>query len=360
MKLVYILHFPYRLLIVFYPRSSGLVSMEIAQSYLPVEILNRIIWFTIPDRNYLAYPASHSTTKTLLAFLTVSRATSRAAKILLYTHCLYIDASWRLDSLLSTSLAKLDPPISLSRIQNLYLAPFPGHTIRDRRIVSQVTELFTLLSPSLKRLVINMPLRSHYPGDDAIEKLRPILRKGFEQLIHLEEFSSVKDELYLAWWDPEVTDVPNVQDDLNDDDGSEHWLNDFMFENWTQLRYLALYNCDLNDAFKLALASMSMLERVVLSRPDQGEESWFDETLPQVTLIESSDHISDVGIQRMTSGSQPPDGQLDAWKYKLFVDKEEDPISSVQDWSVEHMLDGSIWSLPDLVERGGENKIYAI
>jgi hypothetical protein len=343
--------------------------MDIVPLYLPIEILDRIIWFTIPDRNYLAYPASHSTTKTLLAFLTVSRATSRAAKVLLYTHCLHIDTPWRLDSLLSESLARPDPPIPVSCIQTLYLAPFPGCTIRDRKIVNQITELFTLLGPSLRRLVINMPLRSHYPGDDAIEKLRPILRKGFEKLVHLEEFSSVKDELYLAWWDPGATDVPNHQDDSDDDDddddddGSEHWLNDFMFENWTRLRSLALYNCDLDDGFKLALASMLMLERVVLSRPDRNEEfhgTWFDGTLPQVTLIESSDHVSDVGIQRITFENQPPDAKLDAWRYKLFVDKEDDPISFVQDWSLEHMLDGSIWSLPDLVELEGENKIYAI
>jgi hypothetical protein len=337
--------------------------MALVPVHLPVEILDRVIWFTVPDHNYLAYPASHSTTKTLLTFLTVSRATRRVARILLYTHSLYIDTPWRLNSLLSASLAESDPPIALCRIQNLYLAPFPGRTIRDRKIVNQITELFTLLGPSLKRLVINMPLRSHYPGDDAVEGLRPILREGFEQLVHLEEFSSVKDELYLAWWDPEVTDFPNLQDDSDDDDGSEHWLNDFMFENWTQLRSLALYNCDLNDGFKLALASMLMLERVVLSRPDWNEEfhgTWFDESLPQVTLIESSDHVPDVGIQRITFESQPPDAKLDAWRYKLFVEKEEDPISFVQDWSLEHMLDGSIWSLPDLVELAGENRISAI
>jgi hypothetical protein len=337
--------------------------METAPIYLPVEILDRIIWFTIPDHDYLAYSASHSTTKTLLAFLKVSKATSSAAKFLLYTHCLYIDTPWRLDSLLSASLAKQDPPISVSRIQNLYLAPFPGHTIKDRKIVNQITELFTLLGPSLKRLVINMPLHSHYPGDDALEGLRPILREGFEQLIHLEEFSSVKDELYLAWWDPQVTDLRNLQDDSDDDDGSEHWLNDFMFENWTQLRSLALYNCNLDDGFKLALASMLMLERVVLSRPDWDEEShdtWFDETLPRITLIESTEDDLDVGIQRMTFESQPRDGQLDAWRYKLFVDKEEDPIAFVQDWSLEHMLNGSIWSLPDLAELEGENNINAI
>jgi hypothetical protein len=345
--------------------------MDSAPVYLPVEILDRIIWFTIPDHNYLAYPATHSTTKTLLALLTVSRATSRAAKPLLYTHCLYVDTPWRLDSLLTASLARSDSPISMSCIHSLYLAPFPGRTIRDRKIISQITELFTLLGPSLKRLVINMPLRSHYPIEDTIERLRPILREGFEQLVHLEEFSSVKDELYLAYWNPEAYEIPEA--DLDPELGSdlyerhlEHWLDDFMFERWPKLRCLALYNRMLQYSFRQAIGRMPMLERVVLSRPDV-DEGFFDGTWPwymscyrdwmRITLVEATDDASHAGTRKMTFENLASDKQPNAWKYKLFVDKEEDPIFSVQDWTLQRMLDGSIWSLSDHTRLEGEDQI---
>jgi hypothetical protein len=333
--------------------------MDTIPPYLPVEILDRIIWFTVPDHNYLAYPASHTTTKILVAFLTVSKATGRAAKTLLYTHCLYIDTPWRLNSLLTASLTKPSPSISVSYIQSLYLAPFPGRTIRDRKIISQIAELFTLLGPSLKRLVINMPLRSHYPMEDTVERLRPILRKGFEQLVHLEEFSSVRDELYLAYWNSEVADVPYPVDNLDDEDGFEHWLDDFMFERWPQLRCLALYNRMLHYSFRQAIGRMPMLERVVLSRPDV-DEGFLNGTWPwymscyrdwvQITFVEATDDASHTGTRKMTFENLASDKQPNAWKYKLFVDKGEDPISSVQNWSLQRMLDGSIWSLSDHAE----------
>ncbi|KAH0286405.1 hypothetical protein M436DRAFT_76750 [Aureobasidium namibiae CBS 147.97] len=323
--------------------------------YLPVEILSCIIWFTIPDHNYLAYPASHITTKSLVALLTVSRATSRIAKTLLYTHCLYIDTPWRLDTLLTASLANPRLPVLLSSIQNLYLAPFPGRMIRDRKIINQITELFTLLGPSLKRLIINMPLRSHYPFEDVTEKLRPILRQGFEQLVHLEEFCSVRDELYLAYWDPDYSHIiPDLED--YDFESIHYTINDYMFERWPKLRLLALYNGLYGRDLKNALGRMPRLEQIVLSRPDFDESfvhgawssfaRWHKDRF-RFTLIESTDDASDVGLQKLTLGDQPPENQPDVWKYKAFVEEDKDPISSVQKWSMQRMLDGSLWSLAD-------------
>lgn len=327
-----------------------------APVYLPVEILNRIIWFTIPDHNYLAYPASHITTKTLVTLLTVSRATSRAAKNLLYTHCLYIDTPWRLDYLLTASLAKSCPPVAVSCIRNLYLAPFPGRTIRDRKIINQITELFTLLGPSLKRLVINMPLRSHYPEEDVTERLRPILRRGFEQLVHLEEFSSVRDELFLAYWNPEFSHIiPDLED--VDSDTFRYRINDFMFAKWPKLRLLALYNGLYSHDLKKTLASMATLEQVVLSRPDFDESfihgmwscyAYCCRDRLQFTLIESTDDASDVGLQKLSLEDQPSENQHNVWRYKAFVEKDEDPISSVQNWTLQRMLDGSLWNFSNV------------
>lgn len=312
--------------------------------YLPAELLERIIQFTIPDPDYLAYSASHPTTKTLVALCMVSRATNCTAKTLLYTHCLYIDKPWRLDVLLTRSFAQSNCLILVPRIKNLFLSPFSADTIRERKVVTQIAELFTLLGPSLKRLVIDMPLRSHYPEEDITDQLRPILREGFEKLIHLEEFCSVKDELYLAYWDP------TVSQQAHDDE-----VNDFMFEKWPKLRRLALYNQMLDSDFMSALTRVSNLESIVVSRPDyEGTESEWVRDMGMLfgdrvrsTYIKTTEVASEAGLRTHYVTGVPEGTQFDVWNYNLLLCKEDDPISSVQDWSLKRALDGSLWSLID-------------
>ncbi|KAH0020089.1 hypothetical protein KCU78_g6579, partial [Aureobasidium melanogenum] len=317
----------------------GLINVN-----LPVELLDHIISFTIPDLDYLAYPASHPTTKTLLALCMVSKATNRTAKTLLYTHCLYIDKPWRLDLLLTKSFSQSDFSIPVSRIETLYLSPFSGDTIRERKVVTQIAELFTFLGPSLKRLVIDMPLRSHYPEEDITDQLRPVLRRGFEQLVHLEEFCSVKDELYLAYWDP--TSSQQAHDDE---------VNDFMFEKWPKLRHLALYNQMLDSDFTSALARMPNLEKVVLPRPDYelDEMAWssdmaflFGDRI-QFTVVNTTDKPPEAGIRSMRCTIESSGVQSDTWKYNFLKGDDIDEIFAVQDWSLQCVLNGSLWSMPD-------------
>ncbi|KAH0372748.1 hypothetical protein KCU65_g964, partial [Aureobasidium melanogenum] len=311
---------------------------------LPFELLDHIIRLTIPDSNYLAYPASHPTTKTLLALCMVSKATSRTAKALLYTHCLYIDEPWRLDLLLMRSFSQSHFQTSASHIKRLYLSPFPRDTIREPKVVTQVAELFTLLGPSLKRLVINMPLRSHYPEEDVVDKLRPILRSGFEQLVHLEEFCSIEDELYLAYWDPAFSQHAHINE-----------VNDFMFEKWTKLRRLALYNQYVDPAFCEALTRMPNLEKVILSRPDfeADEASWSTDMALlfgrriQSIVVDATDRAPEAGMQSMRCRIESSGAQSDTWKYNLFAGDDPDEICVVQDWSLQCALDSSLWSLTD-------------
>ncbi|KAH0161572.1 hypothetical protein KCU67_g6286, partial [Aureobasidium melanogenum] len=311
---------------------------------LPVELLDHIISFTIPDLDYLAYPASHPTTKTLSALCMVSKATNRTAKILLHTHCLHIDKPWRLDLLLTKSFPQSDFPVPVSCIESLYLSPFSGDTIRERKVVTQIAELFTLLGPSLKRLVVDMPLRSHYPEEDIADQLRPVLRGGFERLVHLEEFCSIKDELYLAYWDP------TFSQQAHDDE-----VNDFMFEKWPKLRHLALYNQMLDSDFTSALARMPNLEKVVLPRPDYelDEMAWssdiaflFGDRI-QFAVVNTTDKPPEAGIRSMRCTIESSGVQSDTWKYNFLKGDDIDEISAVQDWSLQCVLNGSLWSMPD-------------
>ncbi|CAD0092657.1 unnamed protein product [Aureobasidium vineae] len=201
-------------------------------------------------------------------------------------------------------------------------------------------ELFTFLGPSLKRLVIDMPLRSHYPEEDIIDKLRPLLRKGFEQLIHLEEFCSVRDELYLAYWDP------TFSQQAHDDE-----VNDFVFEKWTKLRRLALYNQMLDDNFRTALSHMANLETVVLSRPDYDSDLRLDDLILQfevhvkVIVIDATDDAAQARMRKMLTDTDPSRTRSDAWELEILICEDKNPISAVQEWSLQSVLEGTLWAL---------------
>jgi len=90
-----------------------------------------------------------------------------------------------------------------------------------------------------------MPLRSYYLDDS-----RPILRSAFENLTELEEFCSIRDELYL-----DTLLAP-----------SEEAL---VWSLWPKLRTLALYNVDVwSQRFWKGLRQLENIETVVLTRGD--------------------------------------------------------------------------------------------
>jgi hypothetical protein len=326
------------------------------QTHLPVEVLDQIIQYIIPDADYLAYPSSHPTIETLISLLTVSKATSQIAKLLLYTHCLYIDTPWRLASLLTNSLSTTNCSVPAGRIDRLYISPFSGRTINERKVVEQITELFTILAPSLKRLIINMPLRSHYPQEDVVTKLRPILRQGFSLLTNLEEFSSVQDNLFLAYWDPAID---HVFPDEEWEGQLRHWITDFMFTRYKKLKRLALSHCDMGPAFLNALSELPYLEKVVVTRPWPGlySERFWPKRAGRLfggrvsfTVVQATDTPSEASVRKIIGGVEDlgVGERLDAWNYRLLVSKEEDGVSAMRKWSLERILKGEMWCLTDL------------
>ncbi|KEQ99105.1 hypothetical protein AUEXF2481DRAFT_399802 [Aureobasidium subglaciale EXF-2481] len=351
--------------------------MKLELLHLPFEILDQIIHFTIPDPHYLAYPASHSCTKTLLSLSRVSKFTFQTARKLLYTHCLYIDAPWRLGSLV-TALSHSNSTIPLSCPRNLYLSPFSGPTIRNREIVTNITVLFTILGPYLKRLVINIPLRSHYPEDDRTETLRPLLRQGFVKLVELEEFASVRDELYLAYWNPAFNHIPMIEEDEDEDnddddeDQEDHTITDFFPSYWPKLKHLALYNSVFDTTFMDALARMPLLNTVVLSRRDFGddEDDWLQlwnakvGARVEITFIESTDVELEAGIKKLTFTDLPPhravDTSLGVWMCALYTPEDGDAIGDVQEWTLKRMLDGSLWSSSELEKLATQAPLHCL
>lgn len=224
---------------------------------LPPEVLLRVAELVLPppSREPIAHRPSSAETRTLVALTLTSRTFYPLAIQLLHTHCLYIESAPRLRRLLTSlstpplpSLLAHRPPTLRRCLTSLFLSPF-GATLDDLPVASWTHELLALAAPHLRRLVVDMPLRTLYPEDDHLG-VRPVLRRAFDQLEAIEECVSVRDELYLA----------------------EDWgwvLQPLPWGRWHGLRRLALYNQDVGSGrFWDAMAKVPGLEKLVLTRAD--------------------------------------------------------------------------------------------
>lgn len=235
---------------------------------LPPDILLMVIdCLTQPSSSLpIAYRPSHAVTRTLLAWCRVSRVTYPTALCALYSHCLYIDSSDRLRLLLQ-SLQQLStrasgqlntrnhlPPVNIDRNLHSLFLDLPYQAIASYSVAENVYALFSRISPYLHRLVIDMPLRRFCMEDDG-PNTQPRLWEAFIQLVALEYFCSVRDELFMP-----RNGVENTPDELP------------VWSFWPKLKVLALYNQDVGSRFFPFLASMKEIRTVVLMRPDRLDE----------------------------------------------------------------------------------------
>lgn len=171
---------------------------------LPLELIFSIIESLLGDPRVIQNPCQSSTTKALVSFSLVCRATYSLATNYLRQRCLFIDNDRRLRHLIHTvestkhrvqgytgpgtdipGSLTIQPGSSLRPISSLYLSPF-GQTIDNQPTAIWIRELFCLVHPTLRRLVIDMPLLSLYPADDHLS-VRKTLREAFSLLTALEE-----------------------------------------------------------------------------------------------------------------------------------------------------------------------------
>lgn len=241
---------------------------------LPLELIFHIIDSLLPGDPRTVLRPSGSVTKTLLSLTRVCRAIYPVASNHLRQHCLYIDNDRRLRDLIwcvesASTLSQngnkhksnlsapvppsLPPGIALCPITSLYLAPF-GNSLDNLPTAIWIRELFCLIHPTLERLVIDIPLRSLYPADDHLN-VRKTLREAFCLLTNLEEFVSVRDELFLDLLEPEWRTEREMA----------------VWRLWPRLKRLALYNVAADETFWASVGEMHDLETVVLTRADDLE-----------------------------------------------------------------------------------------
>ncbi|KAE8139191.1 hypothetical protein BDV38DRAFT_291588 [Aspergillus pseudotamarii] len=260
---------------------------------------------------------------------------------LLLNHCLYLDSDKRLDLVLPQLLTddgnqKVDPT-------GLFLAPFPD-------------QLSLHICGNLRRLVIDVPLRYLYPDED-VQGLRKIIRASFVRLTQLEEFCSVRDEMYC--------------------DTVEDGIEPPVWSLWPRLKHLALYNQSVEwPAFLKALQQCPNLTHLVLTRPDSLTEpldsgledlKWWS-FLKRVVIINTArDHEIELEQREPDWPTsflgyllrlQHPDGAasnilsqdtnpvLEYITVNIPPGREEDDIDLCQEFTHHHAVQGTLWSYP--------------
>ena len=300
-----------------------------------MELIYHIITLLSPQNRRALIPASDVTAKTLVAWTRVCRATYVVASEHLWNHCTYIESNKRLERLLDGLRATTVPrgrqgPWNLT---SLYLAPF-GETLDNLRTALGIRDLFYAAKGTLKRLVIDMPLRSLYPKDD-VQNIRAALREGFSLLTALEEFVSIRDELFL-------------------DTHGLDWLPEepVVWTMWPKIHRLALYNPFITPKFWRDVIRMPRLESLVLTRADglcnesggagPGELFRSINRALRVVLV----NVSSQRPLRWGWGSMNPKGHLDVVTHDVptSCSGDENPIELCQNWAKSGAATGDIWT----------------
>ncbi|KAF5005895.1 hypothetical protein FDECE_7708 [Fusarium decemcellulare] len=227
-----------------------------------------------------------------------------------------------------------------------------------------VQDILTTLAPILKRLVIDMPLRSIRPEWDHMG-IKPHLRRAFEALVNIEEFVSIRDELYLAT----IDEIPHTEPEV--------WA-----ECWPKLRRVALYNPCLEGDYWHSMAQPPDLELFVGTRPDPPAEFFHDYNItekwhnaarqtrtPQeftLTVVDcvpeilefvaltarwerpdppNSVHVRAVGVIPPTEKDDYDEKHDNVWAWT------GDPIAATQHWIKKQALKGTLW---DEARKGTE------
>jgi hypothetical protein len=207
---------------------------------LPIELVLEVITGLLPPRDAILNSCD-DITKTLLSFTLICHETRKLAVRYLARYCVHLDSPERLHSFLSDASRKRYMPL----VTACSLAPFKDD-IDDLPLCNHIGDLFSNTCYTLRKLVIDMPLRTCYP-EDGHYVVRSVLREAFEVLVNLEEFVSTQDELYL-----DVTDMEHT----------------YVWARWPKLKRMALWNPDANETFWRHVAEHPSLETLVLSNPD--------------------------------------------------------------------------------------------
>jgi hypothetical protein len=318
---------------------------------LPLELIYHIISFVLPPDARTLVPASHITTRTLLALTTVSRGVYHYAARKLHQHCAYLDSAARLARFLACLEAqRMSTPLytvhggvekyGLSKLTQLYISitiddpssSFSSPSSSDSELAFQnLCALLHHISPTLKRLIIDVsglvafrtPTNRLIPDAKRTVKIQ-FLRAALASLARLEEIVDIYDDYGRGDW----------------------WA-----ESLPCLRRLALAaNC--SGEFRAPHrihGSLARLEMVVCVPGKVVGPSawgvplrWIGESLPCKVLFVNTARRNEATLQRILEGGEKdPSFSLFDVPMSYYGDEDEDWLC--QAWLRRGALRGDLW-----------------
>ena len=305
-----------------YQGSSGHTSVP----HLPLELVLNITT-TIPASPDQLLNAAHPTTKLLLTFTLVCHETRRLANHHLRQHCIHLDSQRRLDCFLQCIPAQP----SLKVVTSISLAPF-GEQFEVVELYLSVRDLLSYTWQTLTKLVVDIPLRKLYLGDDDFSA-HPVLLDGFRKPVNLEEFVSAQDDWCL-----------NASEE-----GTCVW------SQWQKLKRLALWNVWADEDFWRHVALHDALEVVVLPSTDdmmkvEPKAEYFKHGKRPIRVIISRSVV--IGRQRPASSLfiryanweiDDPENNMGLFMHHYAADSDRFGDGDHQRYIKEAAEDGALW-----------------
>lgn len=305
----------------------------------PVEILAHILSILATPAHELQYGYSDDVLDALLQLCLSSRTLYALAAPHLYSS-VRVDSSSQL-SLLHRTLCSSQP---IPAIASIALPDFSDSLFPPSSI--HLVEIITIISPSVRRIMFDRPLRGFYYENER-EEVRQHLRTVMEPLSQLEEFESIQCELFLGVKEPDGALPP------------DEWH--VCWPDWKSLQRLSLYNPMLNEEFSDAIAGLPELTHLAMQHPDFdvdgesnthlhgfGEES---SKLRRVLIISQdgnrgeyfkSQDVKDEAVRIARPG-------LEIVHIGVHIDEDDEDNCDLHHWVRDRVQDGTLWELSGLV-----------
>jgi hypothetical protein len=322
------------------------MSPKTFKASLPPEIVHHIVnsLITPAAASAIALPASDPITKTLYSLTHTCRTTYAIATRLLYSHCLFIDSEAKLSSLLvilhrageNTSIDNLSElrPSLLQHVTSLFLGPgdFRPAWGRFNPSCTKITDLIAMVSPHLKRIVINYDFYDAPPffGDARSH----LIQDTFPQLTSLEVFCSLQDGLH--------TNIRRPSDNLH------------VWSHWPKLKKLVLWEADIHsEEFWEEVGLLKDLKELVLIHQDEADVMEIRRKLREVCAREKVLSVIFVDVLNCAGENwklfregwdERPHISINNVTTPKFNIQDENNIGIVQDWVSKMVVGGEDFS----------------
>ncbi|KAF8645663.1 hypothetical protein AX16_007659 [Volvariella volvacea WC 439] len=231
----------------------------------------------------------------------------------------------------------LTKPQRARHVTSICFGPYAEDVELSQENLHRLADIITAIQPSIRRICLDRDFRLYRPDDDLPHGKRALIRRALEGCHFLEEFSSIRCELYLT------------DEELNPDP--------VCWPNWRNLQRLALYNVDVSAKITRLISELPCLTHLIFCNPDWNDSDGDNILLPLNTEEGSLRRLIfayRVGnwsrlwqrselFGRVKAMGPPKRASLEILEVEVQEDDEDGESYDFQDYIRDQVLGGSVW-----------------